>query len=70
MKCPKCKKGKLRKHVNVFVETDAEDHNLNKRGMRKRSVQILGVGWDKAVFFCTNPLCGLIYRDGLKPEAG
>lgn len=62
MRCPRCKKGSLRQHVNVFVEAPADCRNLSKQGIRSASVRVMGVGWDRAVIFCDNPLCGNVKR--------
>ncbi len=45
MNCPKCKQGKLRQQVSVYVECDADCTNLSKSGIRSKDVVILGVGW-------------------------
>ena len=60
MRCPKCKRGRLRMQVNVFVDCDGDCHSLNKKGIRKKNVKIQGVGWDLASFYC--PKCGYILR--------
>ena len=62
MKCPKCKRGRLRQQVSVFVECDAENHRLSKAGIRSRDVVVLGAGWPQAVFLC--PKCGWMERPG------
>lgn len=61
MKCPKCKKGKIRQQLNVFVECDVECRNLSKKGIRSKSVEILGAGWDRAIWFCDRG-CGYFLR--------
>lgn len=60
MKCPRCKRRRLRQHVSVFVECDADCRNLSKSGIRKKDVQILGAGWPTAMLFC--PGCGWALR--------
>lgn len=60
MTCPKCKRGRLRQQVSVFVECDAECANLSKTGIRKRDVVILGAGWPRTTYFC--PKCGWLER--------
>lgn len=56
MKCPKCKKGRLRQQVSVFVECDADNTKLSKTALRSADVQVLGAGCPTAVIFC--PACG------------
>ena len=60
MKCPRCKRGRLRQQVSVFVECDAENYSLNKKGIRSRDVQIWGAGWPQAKLLC--PKCGWFER--------
>lgn len=60
MRCPKCKRGRLRQQVSVFVECDLENHSLNKKGIRSRDVTILGAGWPQATILC--PKCGYLNR--------
>lgn len=56
MKCPKCKRARLRQQLSVFVECDAECYTLNKKGIRKSDVRIMGAGWQHASVYC--PKCG------------
>lgn len=56
MTCPKCKRRRLRQHVSVFVDCDADCHNLSKRGLRAADVVVLGADWPQAVWYC--PGCG------------
>ena len=51
MECPKCK-AKLRQLVNVIVEADADCRSLNKKGIKSKSVEIKGVDWGRATWFC------------------
>jgi len=44
----------------VFVECDAENYSLNKKGIRSRDVQIWGAGWPQAKLLC--PKCGWFER--------
>lgn len=60
MRCPKCCKAKLRQQVSVFVDCDADCHNLSKSGLRQRDVKILGAGWPTAAIYC--PKCGFYER--------
>ena len=60
MRCPKCKKARLRQQVSVFVDCDADCHSLSKQGIRKRDVKILGAGWPQATLYC--PTCGWLER--------
>lgn len=60
MKCPKCKRAKLRQQVSVFVECDADCHSLNKKGIRKKDVKIMGAGWPQASIYC--PRCSYFVR--------
>lgn len=60
MRCPKCKRGRLRQQVSVFVECDAECRSLDKKGIRHRDVKILGAGWPQAQFYC--PRCSYYDR--------
>lgn len=60
--CPKCKKGHLRQHINVFVECGLGNRNVSKSGIRSDDVKILGAGWDKATVFCSKSGCGYFYR--------
>lgn len=60
--CPKCKKGQLRQHVNVFVECAVGNTSLNKKGLRSKDVKIWGAGWDRATWFCPRSGCGYISR--------
>lgn len=53
MNCPKCG-CRLKQHVSVFVEADADCRSLGKKGIRSAGVTILGVGWPQAVIFCPN----------------
>jgi hypothetical protein len=59
MKCQKCGKGELRQQVSIFADAPLECHNLSKKGIRAKDVQILGAGWPTAVIYCTNAECGL-----------
>jgi len=58
MKCPKCRKGRLRQVVQVLVECDAENRKLDKKGIRSKNVAVMGVDWDRARFCCPN--CGVV----------
>jgi len=60
MKCPKCKKAKLRQQVSVYVECDADNRNLSKKGIRSKDVRILGAGWPHASLLCQK--CGWFHR--------
>jgi hypothetical protein len=60
MTCPKCKKGKLRRQVSVFVERDADRTSLGKTGLRDKDVVVLGAGWPQSAVFC--PKCGFYER--------
>lgn len=64
MPCPKCRRGQLRQHVNVFVECSVGNTSLNKKGIKSPDVKIMGVGWDTAMWFCTNAKCGYMNRLG------
>ena len=64
MKCPKCKRTRLRQQVSVIVECDAECRSLGKNGIRKRDVKIMGAGWPQAMIYC--PRCGHIVFNGRK----
>lgn len=69
MRCPRCKTGRLRQQVSVFVECDAECRSLSKTGIRDKDVVVLGAGWPQARLFC--PKCGFIEpggRDGEKQK--
>ena len=61
MKCPKCRKARLRQQVPVFVDCDLECRKLGKTGIRSRDVLIMGVGWPHSVTYC--PKCG--FREDL-----
>lgn len=52
MKCPKCKKRRLRQLVHVVVEVDADCRSLSKKGIQRKDARIMGVLWDQASFFC------------------
>lgn len=60
MNCPKCKKARVRQHVSVYVECDAECKNLSKKGIRSTDVKVIGAGWPQAMLFC--PRCGWALR--------
>ena len=62
MKCPKCHRGGLRQQVNVFVDAPADCRSLNKKGIRKKTVRINGVGWDQATWHCPHDGCGYMIR--------
>jgi hypothetical protein len=62
MKCSKCKKGSLRQQVSIYADAPLDCHNLSKKGIRSKEVQILGVGWPTALIYCTN--CG--FKERLK----
>jgi hypothetical protein len=55
--CPKCKTA-LRQQVSVYVDAPAGCTSLNKKGLAKRAVKILGVGWGYATWYCPRPGCG------------
>lgn len=66
MKCPKCKRGKVMQQVNVHVECPADCRSLNKKGIRKKTVKIIGVSWGQATWYCDKG-CGYFLRlDGKK----
>jgi hypothetical protein len=46
----------------LFVECGLMNRNLSKKGVRDPDVKILGAGWDRATWFCTNPRCRNIVR--------
>lgn len=51
MKCPKCRKP-LRQQVSVFVDAPADCTGLGKKGLARTDVKIIGVGWDRATYYC------------------
>ena len=57
MRCPKCKRARMRKIVSVIVECDEDCFRLSKAGIRSADVQVMGVDWEsKSPHFC--PRCG------------
>lgn len=54
--CPRCKRGRLRKHVSIFADCPADCRNLSKKGIRSRDVVIMGVDWPQERVYC--PECG------------
>lgn len=65
MICPKClHPNSLKQIVHVIVECPADVPNLNKTTFRKKEVQIKGVDWGKAIYFCAS--CGYseVHKDG------
>lgn len=60
MRCPKCKQGRVKQQVSVIVETDADNHSLNKKSLRKKQNQIIGVLWDQATWYCDQNDCGFV----------
>jgi hypothetical protein len=63
-KCPKCRKGEILQQVNIFVECPMDCRSLNKKGIRSKTVKILGVGWPQASFYCSRG-CGYYSRGGI-----
>ena len=63
MKCPKCKIGNIWQQVSVHVACPADYFSLSKKGIRKKCVKIMGVGWDTATWYC-NEGCGYYLRLG------
>ena len=66
MKCPNCKKARLRQLVNVIVECDADCRRLCKAGIRASDVSIHGAGWPSSTIFCSR--CRFILRTGIKKK--
>lgn len=64
MKCPKCKRGHLVQHVEVFIECPFETTDLSKRGIKRKDVKIIGANWPLARIFCER--CGHMMFNGLK----
>lgn len=53
-RCPKCMKFTLRQQVSIYADCELACHDLSKKGIRKRDVKILGVGWPTVTIYCTN----------------
>jgi hypothetical protein len=64
--CPRCKNASLRKLVSVYVECDGDCRSLDKKGIRKADVQIMGVDWDTATYHCHN--CNHVWRPGKEKQ--
>lgn len=57
MKCPKCRRAKVRCQVSLFLEIPGELMNrLSKQNLRRRDVFVLGAGWPCKILFCSG--CG------------
>jgi hypothetical protein len=62
VRCPKCNRNTLRQKVNVFVDAPVPCSNLSKSGLKLPTVKIDGVGWDRAVYYCSSEKCGWMQR--------
>ena len=59
MKCPKCGSS-TEMMVDVIVKMPSEmESKLSKTAFRKKEVEILGVAWYKARYFCK---CGWVWK--------
>lgn len=63
IRCPRCKKADLRQFVDVFVQCSAGNRKLSKAGLRSPDVEVWGVSWDTACYFCPRHECG--YNESL-----
>ena len=61
MNCPKCN-SPTRMDVDATISAPGElEHRFSKANIRRKDVYLIGVSWDAANFYCTNPECRYVY---------
>jgi hypothetical protein len=56
--CPKCGENSLDVMVNISMVIPMDHmHELSKKAIRDKRVEIWGADWDRSSWFCKNPKC-------------